>query len=75
MTISTVQQTMIRIKGATPESPIAVFKCKTEDRVNTVFGSNIHTQKMIKSGTGFIGMFDNTMDLRTTKKTLLKEEN
>ena len=74
MTISTVQEAMIRIKGALPNSPIAVFRCNQEDKLHTVFAKTIRTQQQINAGVrGYIGSYHNHMDIRETKKILMRQ--
>jgi len=74
MSISTLEQALVRIEGAFPESPIAVFKCKLEDKVSTVFASTVKTKEILEKGSpALIGVFDNTMEnARETIKQFIK---
>lgn len=71
MSISTIHQVMLRIKGATPASPIAVFKCKESKKLLTVFARTQKTRQQINAGIkGYIGSYYNGMDLVVIKKHL-----
>lgn len=46
-----------RIKLATHESPIAVFQCEKEGKLDAMFANTVFTKKRINKGYGFIGKF------------------
>lgn len=65
MSISTIEQTMERIAFASPESPLAVFKCNIPGRVNAMFAATIHAQERITTcDPALIGVFDGLMNRR-----------
>jgi len=59
MSLATTEIIMGRIKVATRESPISVFKAHGEiERLDCVFGSTAATQHRIKYGSGnYVGSF------------------
>lgn len=71
MSNCTLQHTMMRIAGAPPESPIAVFSDGKPGHLNAVFANTVHTQAMIARGsTAYIGTFDKTMCMETVRQHL-----
>ena len=65
MSISTIEQTMERIAFATPESPLAVFKCNLPGHVNAMFAATIRVQARITTcDPALIGVFDGLMNRR-----------
>ena len=71
MSNASLEHTLIRIKGANPGSPIAVFKTPLPDSLNAVFASTIKTQQMIYGDhPDLIGVFDGTMDMEAVKELL-----
>jgi hypothetical protein len=62
MSDSTIEIAMHRIKGATAESPIAVFRSSAPGMVNAVFAGTVATQRMIANGDPrLIGVYDQSM--------------
>lgn len=77
MSISTVEETMNRIKYATTSSPIAVFTCHLGDNpnkmLNSMFADTVDTQKLIKNKHhSLVGVYDQYMDLRTVRSDIRK---
>jgi len=71
MSNGNLQQVMIRINGATPESQIAVFRTDLPEMLNAVFAATVLTQRMIEAkDQTLIGVYDGTMDLQAIKKEL-----
>ncbi len=71
MSVSTIEQTMERIAFATPESPIAVFRCNIPGHVNAMFAASIGVQERIAQGDPtLIGVFDGMMKRRHIQKLL-----
>ena len=63
MSISKLSQVMLRIEGAEPSSPIAVFRCWKAGMLQAVFADTIQTQQMIaERHPDLIGVFDGTMN-------------
>ena len=63
MSHGTLQQVMVRIKGATPDSQIAVFRCDEPENLNAVFAATVITRRMIDEGhRDLIGVYDGTMN-------------
>ena len=64
---------MDRIKGATSQSPIAVFRCDKDNEVNAVFAATVKTQQMIaEKDPNLIGVYDASMNLYEIEQTLRK---
>jgi hypothetical protein len=64
MSVSDLQQVMIRINGCAPESPIAVFKTNRPGMLDSVFASTIRTQEMMRDeNSGLIGVYDGSMNI------------
>ena len=78
MSISTVDMIIGRIKLATAESPISVFRCHVPGRLNAVFSNTVLTRKMVASGGyGYVGTFtrdDNLIDLKSKLITAAMEK-
>lgn len=75
MSLANLEHAMIRIKSASNESPIAVFKSDELGLVNVVFGSTYLTQKLLRQSayaTGFIGLFNKDMDMEEVKRAIKK---
>lgn len=71
MSYANLEQTLIRIKGATPDSPIAVFKTQVPGSLNAMFAATIKTQEMINENhPDLIGVFDGLMDIPAVKSLL-----
>ena len=52
-----------RIKVAKPESPIAVFRCNEEGKLDAVFAATIQSMKEIRDGCGLVGVYHREMNL------------
>ena len=66
MSLSTVPLIQIRIKAASPASPIAVFKLAAPGRgqLEAVFGSTFATRRSVRHNNPlFVGYFHNDMDV------------
>ena len=64
MSMMNLRHTMERIKTATLDSPIAVFKSDLKGFVNTVFGATVQTQRLIAANDpSLIGVYDGSMNL------------
>jgi hypothetical protein len=62
---------MVRIKGATPDSQIAVFRCDEPENLNAVFAATVITRRMIDEGhRDLIGVYDGTMNLGDIEREL-----
>ena len=71
MNISSTTVIMGRIRVATPESAIAVFKAKN-GKLEAVFANTLETIAKINDGSaGFIGIFHKEMDLVGVKTKLV----
>ncbi len=73
MAIMDYKQIIERVRAASPESPIAVFR--TPDRkLEAVFGSTIETQKRIERARRreFVGLFHNQMPGEKVADTLMR---
>ena len=68
MSRATVEQILIRVEAATPESPIAVFKARTG--LDAVFASTIKSREAIRNGNKLVGIFHNKQDLVAVEHTL-----
>ena len=68
MSRSTAEQVMVRISGAEPESPIAVFLAG--EAFNAVFANTIKSRDEINKGYNLIGIFHNKMNKATVKQRL-----
>jgi len=68
MSISSVRNIMVRIAGAAPISPIAVFDIGEWEFADAVFAATVVTQsRLARSDLRLIGVFDNTMPLRLVR--------
>lgn len=73
--ISSINEIMLRIKTAEPESPIAVFNHRYVAGLVAVFGDTIGTRKLAtKENRYFVGMFDKNSDLKFVSAVLLSIE-
>jgi hypothetical protein len=71
MSVSTLQNVMLRIRTATPESPIAVFLCAKPGPLDAVFAATVITRSIIaRQDPALIGVFDRTMNEREVKEQL-----
>ena len=71
MSHASLEHTLIRIKGATPESQIAVFKTPVPGALNAMFAVTVKTQEAIKEGHhDLIGVFDGLMDMSAVEELL-----
>ncbi len=73
MAIMDYKQIIERVRAASPESPIAVFR--TPDRkLEAVFGSTIETRKRIERARRreFVGLFHNQMPGEKVADTLMR---
>lgn len=74
MSAGTLQNVMLRIRDAVPESPIAVFRCDKPGHLDAVFASTMITRRLIESHqaqkSGLIGVFDGSMDAGEVKAQL-----
>ena len=71
MSIMNLDHTMVRIKGATQGSPIAVFRVALPGVVDAVFAATITTQEIIAEGRpDLIGVFDGSMDQKSVRETI-----
>lgn len=65
MSVSTLQNILLRVRDAAPESPIAVFRCDKPGHLDAVFAATLTTRRLIANGVpGLIGVFDRTMPER-----------
>jgi hypothetical protein len=77
MSLASLTVIMGRIKTATEESPIAVFKSTVEGyredgMLDAVFGDAVRTTARIKSDDpDYIGSYHNDMDLKKVKSVLM----
>jgi hypothetical protein len=63
MTAVTAIQLLDRVKSATPESPIAVFKIDgTRKKVEAIFADTYYGDIKIKTDPNFIGVFNQNQD-------------
>ena len=68
MSLAPISVIMTRIKAATPESPIAVFKPVIRDygQLDAMFGSTVRTQERVESGDPlFVGYFHSRNGMST----------
>lgn len=73
MSAGDINQVMIKIRGATTESPIAVFNCDKVGMLDAVFASTVMSQRRIrKNDKDLIGVYDNTMNLDEVQSQLKK---
>lgn len=71
MSNATIENVMIRIKGAPPASKIAVFRCDEHGKLNAVFAATVTTTQLIDSGhPDLIGVYDGTMNLDDVRQEL-----
>jgi hypothetical protein len=63
MSISGLSVALGRIQAAPVDSPIAIFRTSDKEQFDVVFGDSITTRQRIERDTGFVGMFDGSMDL------------
>lgn len=62
---------MVRVKGAEPESPIAIFRTPQLTMLNAVFANTVVTQQMIADkDMSFVGVYHNGMDLKDVEREL-----
>ena len=71
MSISSVEIIMGRIRSATRESPIAVFR--VANGLNAVFANTVLCQQQLTSQ-NLIGVYDATLDLRKVQRRLYAAE-
>ncbi len=71
MSICSINATIDRITVAEENSPIAVFKCKSVNKFDSMFANTIITKKMIENNhEDFIGVYHKNMDIVDIRKTL-----
>lgn len=71
MSIMNLEHTMVRINGATQDSPIAVFRCALPGVVDAAFAATWTTLQIIEEGhPDLIGVFDGTMDQKWVRETI-----
>lgn len=71
MSTGTLAQVMDRIRGASIDSPIAVFSVGSSEKLNAVFGATITTQRMInQQHPDLIGVYNNQMNMDEVRKQL-----
>ena len=71
MSLSTLDIIIDRIKLATEESPIVVFKQPMEKNLNAVFADTVFTKRWIKyKEFFFVGNFHRNMELDEVKRQL-----
>ena len=71
MSIMTVDLIMEKIKIATPESPIAVFKCDIIGQLDAVFAETVETRRVIRSAEKqLVGVYHKGMELSCVEKFL-----
>lgn len=72
MTIADPKSILGRIMVASEDSPIAVFKVAEEDLLEAVFANSIGTRARISHKVNLVGLFNKTMNIKTTFNILLK---
>lgn len=71
MSSNSLKHTLARIKGSTPESPIAVFMSPVRGELNSVFAATIQTQMQIRNGDPqYIGTFHGGQNSKVVEQTL-----
>ena len=71
MSISTYEFIIFRIKYASEDSPIAVFREPMEGKLNAVFADTAMTKKWVKyKDKLFVGSFHKNMDINDVKMKL-----
>jgi len=71
MSIGTIETIIERIKAATTESRIAVYK--TRDGLEAVFADTVDGLSRIKADRNFVGVYHNKFDLKKIREKLLAE--
>lgn len=72
MTVADPKAILGRIMVASKESPIAVFKVAEEDLLEAVFANCVGTRERIDLKINLVGLFNQTMNIKTTFNILLK---
>lgn len=71
MSIMTVDLIMERIKIATPDSPIAVFRSAIIGQLDAVFAETVETRRVIRSAEKqLVGVYHRGMELSCVEKFL-----
>lgn len=74
MTIATIDTILNRVRGAAPQSPIAIFRSDRLGQFNAVFASTVETQNAIRrNDPNLIGVYDKNVDLHYLAQVLRAE--
>ena len=71
MSYGGVDLVMKRIEGATPSSPIAVFKCDKPGQLQALFARTVVTAGLIKTSPDLVCVFSGADDPKMVRRKLL----
>ncbi len=76
MSLSTIQQILLRVEVATEKSPIAIFRTPAAltERLDSMFADTIYSKRYIKSNQeDLIGIFDKSTNADILREKLIRE--